>query len=581
MLHNALTLLLTLLFSCYSLASVPVTSPPIASMPVTSLPGTDYSSALAKETRTTEPPSDSVPPQQLVMLHDYVESVRQELDAIRAVGPEISSSISRTMLLNQFESLTTESSQQVLDYAHSSEAKANSQHTISLLRSQAELVNRQQTRARGILTTLFRNFEKAGIEDQPIQWMTVSNGIDYRTKLLKLELKLIQTLEGLGADIRQSQADAKRHLEKIAANMYVVLNSSLRLTKVLQMESRRIPPEQRNGIEARLRMQQRMNQTFSDNLKALIPLMEYHGTDTTRYNEITFSASGELSGVVSSAEAFLTILRKLLDNAAHWLSENASHAVSEVCILLLLLLGFNYLSRLFKRVVIKVVRAPQSHLSTLVQNFIISISAKLIMLIGILVALSQIGFNLGPLFTGLGVAGIVIGFALQDTLSNFAAGMMILIYRPFDVEDIVEAGGVDGMVSHMSLVNTTIRTFDNQIFIVPNSCIWGNTIKNITAEKQRRVDMVFSIGYGDDIDQAEQLLIQILHEHPRVLRSPAPIVKVMTLNHSSVDFVVRPWVKTAHYWDVYWDITKTVKQRFDQSGITIPFPQQEVHIRRT
>ncbi|MDW2068516.1 mechanosensitive ion channel family protein, partial [Vibrio sp. 1579] len=171
---------------------------------------------------------------------------------------------------------------------------------------------------------------------------------------------------------------------------------------------------------------------------------------------------------------------------------------------------------------------------------------------------------------------VIIGFALQDTLSNFAAGMMLLIYRPFDVGDFVYAGGVDGKVSHMSLVNTTIRTFDNQIIIVPNSKIWGDVIKNVTHERIRRVDMVFGIGYADDLLKAESVLTDIVTSHPAVLRAPEPMIKVHTLNTSSVDFIVRPWVKTDDYWEVYWDVTKEVKLRFDREGISIPFPQQDV-----
>lgn len=212
------------------------------------------------------------------------------------------------------------------------------------------------------------------------------------------------------------------------------------------------------------------------------------------------------------------------------------------------------------------------------QEFFISMSGKIVFAIGILIALSQVGLNLAPILTGFGVAGIIVGFALQDTLSNFASGMMLLIYRPFDVGDLVEAGSITGKVSHMSLVNTTIKTFSNEIIIVPNSKIWGDIIKNVTHEKVRRIDMVFGIGYSDDIEKTERVLQDIVESHPSVLRSPEPTIKLHTLNSSSVDFIVRPWVKTDDYWDVYWDITREVKMRFDREGISIPFPQQDVHL---
>ncbi|MEF1229497.1 mechanosensitive ion channel, partial [Vibrio fortis] len=208
----------------------------------------------------------------------------------------------------------------------------------------------------------------------------------------------------------------------------------------------------------------------------------------------------------------------------------------------------------------------------------VSIASKAVVFIGLLIALSQIGIELAPLLTGFGVAGVIIGFALQDTLSNFASGLMILIYRPYDVGDMVKVAGVQGTVKDMSLVSTTVQTIDNQRLVIPNNKIWGDVINNITAERVRRVDMVFGIGYSDDIDKAKSVLNDIIINHPKVLKKPEHMIKLHTLNTSSVDFVVRPWVKTDDYWDVYWDVTETVKKRFDEEGITIPFPQRDVHI---
>jgi small conductance mechanosensitive channel len=218
--------------------------------------------------------------------------------------------------------------------------------------------------------------------------------------------------------------------------------------------------------------------------------------------------------------------------------------------------------------------------SHLFREFAISTSKKIVMLLGILVALSQLGIDIGPMLAGLGVAGFVIGFALKDTLSNFASGMMILVYRPFDVGDAVEVDGVVGKVKAMTLVSTTVLTFDNQQLMIPNNNIWGNTIKNITARKVRRVDMTFGIGYGDDIEKAEAILWRVVKEHPLVLEEPEPVIKVSALGASSVDFVVRPWSNTADYWDVYWDITRSVKMEFDRAGVSIPFPQNDVHLYR-
>jgi small conductance mechanosensitive channel len=200
------------------------------------------------------------------------------------------------------------------------------------------------------------------------------------------------------------------------------------------------------------------------------------------------------------------------------------------------------------------------------------------MLFGLLIALSQLGISLGPLLAGLGVAGFIIGFALQDTLANFASGMMILLYKPYDVGDLVDVGGVFGKVNKMSLVSTTVLTLDNQTLVVPNKKIWGDVIKNVTAQDVRRVDMVFGISYSDDIPKAEKVLAAILQEHDQILDEPAPVVHLHELGDSSVNFVVRPWAKVDDYWDVYWYVTRAVKMRFDEEAISIPFPQRDVHI---
>lgn len=203
---------------------------------------------------------------------------------------------------------------------------------------------------------------------------------------------------------------------------------------------------------------------------------------------------------------------------------------------------------------------------------------QLTMVIGVIVALAALEVNIAPLLAAVGAAGFVVGFALQDTLSNFASGLLILAYNPFDEDDVIEAAGVSGMVSSVSLFSTHIRTFDNKVMIVPNNDIWGGTITNATASKTRRVDMVFGIGYEDDVDQAKKILETLVQEHELVLPAPAPVVQMNELGDSSINFICRPWTKTSDFWTVYWDITRAVKIEFDRNGISIPFPQQDIHV---
>ena len=155
---------------------------------------------------------------------------------------------------------------------------------------------------------------------------------------------------------------------------------------------------------------------------------------------------------------------------------------------------------------------------------------------------------------------------------------MILAYRPYDVGDVVEAAGVTGKVQNMNVVSTRILTFDHQTLIVPNGKIWGDVIRNVTVEPIRRVDLEFGIAYEDDVTRAERLFAEIVAGHEKVLDDPAPVIKLHRLGESSVDFIVRPWTKTGDYWTVYFDLVRTIKQRFDQEGISIPFPQRDLHL---
>jgi small conductance mechanosensitive channel len=201
------------------------------------------------------------------------------------------------------------------------------------------------------------------------------------------------------------------------------------------------------------------------------------------------------------------------------------------------------------------------------------------MLIGFLVILTQLGVQVAPLLAGLGIAGFVVGFAMQNTLSNFAAGGMILGNQPFDIGDEIEVAGVAGVVKRMSLVSTTILTPDNQTLIIPNSTIWGGVIRNRTAQPIRRVDLTFGIGYGDDIAKAESVLREITEGLESVLKDPAPVIRLNQLADSSVNFVLLAWTTKERYWEVYWAITRSVKLRFDQEGISIPFPQRELTVK--
>lgn len=213
-------------------------------------------------------------------------------------------------------------------------------------------------------------------------------------------------------------------------------------------------------------------------------------------------------------------------------------------------------------------------------SFMGSVTHILIVAFVIIAALSQLGIHTSSLVAVIGAAGLAIGLALQGSLSNFAAGVMIIVFRPFKVGDYIEAAGVGGIVEGIQIFYTQLRSADNKTIIVPNSSITNGTITNYSAKDTRRVDLVFGISYRDDLQQARLILKEILDGDARVLADPAPVIAVSQLAESSVNFIVRPWVRTTDYWDVYWDLTEAVKLRFDQAGITIPFPQREMHVHQ-
>ena len=216
--------------------------------------------------------------------------------------------------------------------------------------------------------------------------------------------------------------------------------------------------------------------------------------------------------------------------------------------------------------------------SSLLRTFLVNFVRQAILVLGFVVSLSVLGINTSPILAIIGGAAFVIGLALQGTLSNFAHGLLILAYRPFDVGDVIDAGGVSGIVDSMNMLSTTIRTFDNKKMIVPNGKIGGDTITNATASSTRRIDMTFGIGYNDDVAKAQAILEQIINEHPLVMKDPAPLIKMNELGDSAINFIARPWAKTGDYWTVFWEVTASVKEAFDSAGISFPYPQQDVHL---
>ncbi len=420
--------------------------------------------------------------------------------------------------------------------------------------------------------------DKADIEHKLALQNTLKESRDYYYLSLNDQLENYQWLTTLGQSTDAQLVAYKLFIDQKIKFLSASLSFDTSREQLLSDQLQRSSDSEKSSLTLEHLFFERKVSNSTYGLAKLIAIADQLNINTTDYKRQLFSTTGNLTEDILNFPVIAAILSNWISSGSNWLLKHAPDQLLKFFVFFLILFATRLLAKLTRKVVLKAVVQPHLRMSKLMQDFFVSMSSKLIYFIGILIAFSKVGLDLAPVLTGFGVAGIIIGFALQDTLSNFASGMMLLIYRPFDVGDLVEAGGVTGKVSSMSLVNTTIKTFDNQIIILPNSKIWGDVIKNVTHERLRRVDMVFGIGYEDSIEKAEKILAEIVDAHPAALKKPEPNIRVHVLGASSVDFIVRPWVKTDDYWDVYWDVTREVKLRFDKEGISIPFAQQDVHV---
>lgn len=406
--------------------------------------------------------------------------------------------------------------------------------------------------------------------------------VDRRNRILDKYLHALfvntQYQRGLDLDHKADTAYLEKKLETYAVyaadSVEALLDAKENFKNILVFANADVKAEIDNKLQALEHKKVGSIETLSQRIE----LMNRLSMDTQELSQFLVIARGELSGDMLDADILVGLGQQMTNALMRWFTDNGADLILNLVMFFLVILVFSFIAKLVRKVVENALEHSHLKISALLHKFFVSMSSKLVLLIGFLIALSQLGVEVGPMLAGLGMVGFIIGFALQDTLSNFASGMMILIYRPFDEGNLIETAGVTGIVSKLSLVSTTVLTFDNQSLVIPNSKIWGDVIRNVTAQTTRRVDLVFGIGYSDDIPKAEAVLASIVAEHPKVLKNPEPMIKVHTLNESSVDFIVRPWVATSDYWDVYWDITRTVKQRFDEEGISIPFPQRDVHL---
>lgn len=267
-------------------------------------------------------------------------------------------------------------------------------------------------------------------------------------------------------------------------------------------------------------------------------------------------------------------MQQFLDKALEWASSSGITVITALLILVFGIWAAKILRSTTRRVMNKRAIEP-----TLVK-FGTNILYAVLVIFVITAALNNLGIQTTSIIAVLGAAGLAVGLALQSSLSNFAAGVMILIFHPFRVGDFIDGGGVTGTVEELGIFTTHLKTPDNKSIFVPNGNLASNNLTNFTRNATRRMDLVVGVGYGEDVRAVREVLLEIIAEDDRILKDPAPVVAVLELADSSVNFAMRPWVPTAEYWNIYWDTMMKIKLRLDERGIEIPFPQRDVHLHQ-
>jgi small conductance mechanosensitive channel len=265
-------------------------------------------------------------------------------------------------------------------------------------------------------------------------------------------------------------------------------------------------------------------------------------------------------------------MERVVMQAQEWVALYGLKAIAAIAIFVV----GRFAAKVIRTVIRKVLRKSQVD-ETLI-SFSSSVSYVGVMAFVIIAALAQLGVQTASFIAVIGAAGLAVGLALQGSLSNFAAGVLMCIFKPFKIGDYIEGAGTAGTVEEIGIFTTELKSPDNRKIIVPNGKLTSDNITNFSAKEMRRVDIVASVSYSDDLDKVRNVLEEILAADQRILRDPAPTIGVLTLADSSVDFAVRPWVKTSEYWAVYFAVQEQIKKRFDAAGISIPFPQQDVHL---
>ena len=338
-------------------------------------------------------------------------------------------------------------------------------------------------------------------------------------------------------------------------------------------------PLDENLQRARALVQAKQSRNLGD-LERLLDSAERLGIPVAEQRSLLLRERGKVGVELLRRDVFAHLWSEQLKGVRESVLRNGPNYLFRSLLFVVLLLLAWLAARLVRVPVRAMLYRESVQLSTLLRETLIAASGVIVFTAGLVLAIGAIGVSLGPVLAGLGVLGIIVGLAVQDSLGNLAAGAMILIYRPYDVDDLISVDGAEGLVKRMNLLATTIVTFDNQSVAIPNGRIWGNTIINHTAHRVRRVDIKVGVTYREDPDRVIAVLEDLVQSLDYVLDKPKPAVHVADMEESSVAFMIKPWVRTEDYWTARWDLPRQVKKRFDAEGIEIPFPQRVVTLNQ-
>jgi len=371
--------------------------------------------------------------------------------------------------------------------------------------------------------------------------------------------------EQFGVSVEEDRAGvqefATRNVERLHGQIRLDAQTLTELRRVLRSDPSNA------DIESALRAVDQKQSRNLVNMAAWLEVLQKQGVDTAGHRALLIRQQGLLGTEILQREVFASIWREQTERLWRNVARNGPSILLRVFTFLAVLVLAWIVAHAIRRLLKALMSTPLVRLSQLMKERLLSLSFGITFLAGAVVALAAIGWSVMPMVAGLGVAGLVIGFALQDSLKSFVAGWMILLYHAYDVGDYVQVSGAEGRVRQMTLNSTRIATPDNTIKLVPNRKIWDDTIVNLTASRARRVGLEIACGPGNDMDRVESSIRELLSEHPKVLNKPTPEVHLARIGPSEMVFVVQPWVRTENYWQMQRSLLKEIRQRFARDGI--------------